>query len=110
MAPAEYAWWARNSQGQTHPVGQLKPNAWGLFDMYGNVYEWCADWHAADYYAKSPANDPTGADSGEYRVLRGGSWHDDDPGQLRSAYHHFSSPNARLITRRGFRVVRTVTP
>ena len=49
-----------NSEGKTHPVGEKKPNAWGLHDMYGNAAEWCADWYDKDYYMVSPGRDPTG--------------------------------------------------
>ena len=58
----------------TAPVGKFKPNAFGLYDMHGNAWQWCTDWYGAEYYARSPIDDPTGPDSGAVRVLRGGSW------------------------------------
>jgi len=67
-----FAWFARNSGKQTHPVGQKKPNAWGLYDMHGNVEEWCSDWWG-DYPGGEVTN-PQGPSSGSTRVLRGGSW------------------------------------
>lgn len=68
------AWYFENSSNQTHEVGQKQPNPWGLDDMLGNVWEWVADWADANYYGHSPSQDPPGPSSGEYRVVRGGSW------------------------------------
>jgi formylglycine-generating enzyme required for sulfatase activity len=70
----EYAWYGPNSDNKTHPVGEKKPNAWGLYDMHGNVWEWCRDWYDIGYYAKSPTDDPTGPDKGWWRAQRGGGW------------------------------------
>jgi formylglycine-generating enzyme required for sulfatase activity len=73
-ALGEYAWCEENSDGTTHPVGQKKPNAWGLYDMHGNVWEWCQDWFDSGYYGKSPVDDPPGPAAGSGRVHRGGGW------------------------------------
>jgi formylglycine-generating enzyme required for sulfatase activity len=72
----EYAWFSDNSDSKTHPVGQKRPNAWGLYDMLGNVWEWCADWYDEKYYASSPsvAFDPPGPPKASYRVFRVGGW------------------------------------
>lgn len=100
----EYAWYASNSGDGTHPVGEKKPNAWGVHDMHGNVWEWCSDWFAAEYYAESPANDPVGPASGTSRVLRGGSWDQwAYPDFLRCAYR-FKCGSDERWNHIGFRV------
>ena len=71
---AKYTIKANDGYVFTAPVGKFKPNAFGLCDMHGNATQWCADWCGEEYYAASPADDPTGTDSGDFRVLRGGSW------------------------------------
>jgi formylglycine-generating enzyme required for sulfatase activity len=80
----EYGWYSANSNGQTHPVGKKKGNPWGLYDMHGNVWEWCADWYDEKYYGKSAVSDPPGATAGSARVVRGGSWVS-SPRSLRAA-------------------------
>jgi formylglycine-generating enzyme required for sulfatase activity len=98
----EYAWYDKNSEKKTHPVGQKKPNAWGLYDICGNVWEWCADWHDENYYKVSPHNDPPGPTSGSHRVRRGGSWLH-HAGDCRSALRDRGEPGDRG-NNLGFRV------
>jgi len=97
----DYAWFKDNSEGKTHPVGQKKPNSCGLFDMHGNLWEWCQDLHG-EYSLKS-STDPTGNTPGSARVLRGGSW-GSVAADCRSAYRGFATPSNRRYDR-GLRVV-----
>ena len=99
---SDYAWIDLKSAGTTYPVGQKKPNAWGLYDMHGNVWEWCLDWR--DESTPTNATDPSGPPNGIHRVNRGGSW-SDTPQYGRSAFKGWNTPDAKIDIL-GFRVVR----
>jgi len=73
----ETTWYAKNTDGGTKPVGQKSPNAWGVYDVQGNVWEWVLDWYSPDYYEESPADNPQGPSTGKLRVCRGGSWYNE---------------------------------
>ncbi len=89
----EYGWYEENSGMRTYPVGQLTSNAWGLYDMHGNVWEWVQDWYAEDYYKQRsvPDVDPQGPENGQSRVLRGGAFFDSQR-NARCAYRGRCSP------------------
>jgi formylglycine-generating enzyme required for sulfatase activity len=89
----DYAWIDSNSGKVTHPVGSKKPNTWGLYDMYGNVQEWCADWYATPY-TLGDVTDPKGPSHGDSRILRGGAW-GDSPVNVRSAYRNCNGADGK---------------
>ena len=95
------AWAATNSGKRTRPVGEKLPNAFGLYDMSGNVWEWCNDWWDPEYVP--PSTDPQGANSGDKKMIRGASWWN-APGNCRSANRFSSSPSS-AGTLTGFRVI-----
>ncbi len=102
----DVAWYDSNSGSKTHPVGQKSPNELGIYDMSGNVWEWCWDWYDSSYYNKSPKRDPRGATSGQYRLLRGGSWLFNVI-NCRVAYRSYYTPTNRYRSI-GFRVSRAI--
>ena len=103
----DYAWYTYNSSSKSHPVGTKKPNAWGLYDMSGNVYEWCLDWYSTSL---AYGTDPKGSSSGSNRVYRGGSWSSDD-WCCASSYQNGTPPSGYYSNdsnRYGFRLSRTL--
>jgi formylglycine-generating enzyme required for sulfatase activity len=90
---------------ETTDVGSFPPNAFGLYDMHGNVWEWCQDWHNSKYYANSPSENPRGPEKGTERVVRGGSWEDDARFCRAASRRYAGGPGARFYDL-GFRLVR----
>lgn len=91
----EVAWYSNNSGQEAHEVAQKRANRFGLYDMLGNVWQWVNDWYDQNYYQSSPSQDPTGAASGQSRVLRGGSWYF-VPRLVRVSYRYWVDPGSGL--------------
>src|SRR5262249_49839163 len=100
----KYAWYNKSAGGKPHPVGTKLPNPFGLFDMHGNLYEWCHDNFEEKWYEKSSVDDPTGPSAGSSRVIRGG-FRASNASNCRSAYRHYLTPSIH-INHSGFRVMR----
>lgn len=103
LSLGDYAWCSDNSGNKTHPVGKKKPNSLGIYDMTGNIWEWCSDWYGDEYYGESPRDNPGGPSSGSERVLRGGSWYFNSF-YARTSYRSAIEPDYRY-NYLGFRLV-----
>jgi formylglycine-generating enzyme required for sulfatase activity len=100
----EMGWYDyHKSGGKTHPVATKQPNAWGIYDMHGNVWEWVHDWYGESYYGESRSVDPQGPSSGSFRVRRGGCY-SSSAGACKSAFRHWCEQNFAFS---GFRLRRT---
>ena len=103
----DVAWYVDNSGYVAHPVKSKKCNELGLYDMSGNLWEWCSDWYSSSYYSNSPSNNPTGPKSGDYRVLRGGGWSHGESG-CRVADRYYCIPDCSIYLF-GFRVASSLS-
>lgn len=99
----EVAWYYSNCDNTTHDIATKDANELGIYDMSGNVYEWCQDWDSSSFYSNSPENNPTGPTSGSFRACRGGSWYGDDATVCRVAYR-CSGPPAQADSSIGLRL------
>ena len=110
---SDYAWFDENAGGRPRPVGQKLPNAWGLYDMCGNVWEWCNDFYKVDYYQEAPRQDPKGPGASPTKVVRGGAWRFSAE-SCRSGYRYNENPGYADVCFGydiyGFRCVRASPP